>query len=256
MFFTHLFESNLQTKYIAQEIIYYTSIDSTNDELWSLCKKTINGSSKFIVITDNQKKGRGRRNNQWFSKPGQGITCSLLLESIFSNKEFNLHAILIPLAIIKGIQKFTSISLGLKWPNDIMYNDKKLGGILIESRKINNKIFLNIGIGLNINELYQDFPDELCNTSISLREIKSHPIQREPLLAFILNELDLMIDNIEVKSIINQWMEYCIHKNKPISFYQNKVVVNGIFKYINEFGQAVINHNNDYITCDGAINVL
>ena len=256
MFFTNLFESNLTTKHIAKEVIYYTNIDSTNDEVWLLFKKKINTNRKFIVITDNQKQGRGRGANQWVSKPGQSITCSFLLKNIFSSKQFNLNAILIPVAIIKGIHKFTSISLGIKWPNDIMYNDKKLGGILIESRRIDNQIFLNIGIGLNINECYQDFPDNLSNTAISLREIAGHPIQREPLLACILNELDKMIDEIDTAFLINTWMENCIHINQQISFSENNKPINGVFKTINEFGQAVINNNNDYMNYDGAITVL
>ena len=55
MFFTNLFESNLTTKHIAKEVIYYTHIDSTNDEVWLLSKKKINTNRKLIVITDNQK---------------------------------------------------------------------------------------------------------------------------------------------------------------------------------------------------------
>jgi len=256
VFFTNLFEANLTTKYIAKEVIYYTHIDSTNDEVWLLSKKKVNTNRKLIVITDNQKQGRGRGANQWVSKPGQSITCSFLLKNIFPSKQFNLNAILIPVAIIKGIHKFTSISLGIKWPNDIMYNDKKLGGILIESRIIDNQIFLNIGIGLNINECYQDFHDNLSNTAISLREIAGHPIQREPLLASILNELDKMIDEIDTVSLINTWMENCMHINQQISFSENNKPINGVFKTINEFGQAVINYNNDDINYDGAITVL
>ena len=256
MFFTNLFESNLTTKHIAKEVIYYTNIDSTNDELWLLCKKKINTNRKFIVITDNQKQGRGRGANEWFSKPGQSITCSFLFKNIFSSKQFNLNAILIPVAIIKGIHKFTSISLGIKWPNDIMYNNKKLGGILIESQIIGNQIFLNIGIGLNINECSQDFPDTLSNTAISLREIAGHPIQREPLLACILNELDNMLDDIDTTFLINTWIDNCIHINKQVSFSKNNKPINGVFKTINEFGQAVINNNNDYMNYDGAIRVL
>jgi len=256
VFFTNLFESNLRTKHIAQEVIYYTNIDSTNVELWLLCKKKINTNRKFIVITDNQKKGRGRGANEWFSKPGQSITCSVLLKNIFSSKQFNLNAILIPIAIIKGIHKFTSITLGIKWPNDIMYNNKKLGGILIESQRIDNQIFLNIGIGLNINECSQDFPDNLSNTAISLREIAGHPIQREPLLACILNELDNMLDDVDTTFLIKTWMENCVHINQQISFRKNNKPIKGVFKTINELGQAVINNNNDYMHYVGAITVL
>ena len=256
MFFTNLFESNLITKHIAKEVIYYTNIDSTNDELWLLCKNNNNPNRKFIVITDNQNQGRGRGTNQWFSKPGHSITCSFLLKNIFSRKQFNLNAILIPVAIIKGIHKFTSISLGIKWPNDIMYNNKKLGGILIESQTIDNQIFLNIGVGLNINECSQDFPDNLSNTAISLREIAGHPIQREPLLACILNELDKMLDDIDTTSLINTWTVNCIHINQQISFSENNKPIKGVFKTINEFGQAVINNNNNNMHYDGAITVL
>lgn len=255
MFFTNLFESNLKVKHIAQRVIYYTVIDSTNDEIWSFYEQN-NNEEKIIIITDNQKEGKGRGHNTWFSKPGQSITCSFLLDNIFTDNQFNLHAILIPVSIITGIQNFLSINLGIKWPNDIMYNDKKLGGILIESKKMNNKIILNVGIGINVNESYEDFPEDLRNTSISLREIVGHPIQREPLLAFILNELDKTIDNMETKFLIDKWMEYCIHKNKPISFNKNNETITGIFKYINEFGQAVINNDNDYINHDGAITLL
>ena len=255
MFFTNLFESNLKVKYIAKKIIYYAAVDSTKDEIWSLYEEC-NNKDKIIVITDNQKKGRGRGHNTWFSKPGQGITCSFSLEKIFPNAQFNFHAILIPIAIIKGIKKFLSIDLSIKWPNDIMYHNKKLGGILIESKKINKKIIFNIGIGLNVNEGLEDFPKNLQNTSVSLREIAGHPIQREPLLAFILNELDRMIDNIDTKFFINAWMENCMHKNKQITFKKNNKIITGIFKYINEFGQAVINHDNNYINYDGAITLL
>ena len=59
-------ESNLITKHIAKEVIYYTNIDSTNDELWLLCKNNNNPNRKFIVITDNQNQGRGRGTNQWW----------------------------------------------------------------------------------------------------------------------------------------------------------------------------------------------
>ena len=75
MFFTNLFESNLTTKHIAKEVIYYTHIYSTNDEIWLLSKKKINTNRKLIVITDNQKQGRGRGENQWVSKNNEIQVC-------------------------------------------------------------------------------------------------------------------------------------------------------------------------------------
>ena len=256
MFFISLFESNLKVKNFAKKIIYYHSTNSTNDDIWNLYSEK--NESSIVVITDNQTNGRGRSNNIWFSKPGYGITCSFLLKEIFPREQFNLHAILIPVAVIKGIKNFLSVDLSIKWPNDIMYKNKKLAGILIESKisKANDKTIFNIGLGINVNEGYVDFPLELQEKSISLKEIKGHPIQREPLLASIFNELDLLINTLDTSTLIASWMDYCSHKDAKVEFLNNNKSINGIFKCINQKGQAVINYNNEYIEYDGAINIV
>ena len=96
-----------------------------------------------------------------------------------------------------------------------MYENKKIGGILIES-KMNDQAILNIGLGLNVNEDSIDFPSDLQKKSISLKEIKGYPIQREPLLASIFNALDLLIENIDTSTIIEYWMNHCSHKDKNL----------------------------------------
>ena len=253
MFFTSLFESTLKVKNFAKKIIYYNSTESTNDDVWDLY--TRNNEQNIVVITDNQKNGRGRSHNKWFSKPGHSITCSFLLKKIFPKDQFNLYSILIPVAVIQGVKFFSSIDLSIKWPNDIMYKNKKLGGILIES-KMNDKEIFNIGLGINVNENNLDFPLELQKKSISLKEIKGHSIQREPLLASIFNELDLLINTLDVPALITSWMDNCSHKDAKVEFLNNNKLINGTFKCINQKGQAVINYNNEYIEYDGAINIV
>tara|TARA_Y100000588_G_scaffold392436_1_gene504377 strand:- start:282 stop:1046 length:765 start_codon:yes stop_codon:yes gene_type:complete len=254
MFFTNLLEANLKVKNIAKNIFYYTATNSTSDDLWDLYNNE--SLSKTLIITDNQKNGRGRLNNKWFSKPSHSITCSFLLNQIFKSEKLNLHSILIPVVIIKGIKNFLSLELSIKWPNDIMYKNKKLGGILIESKLNNNTYIFNIGIGINVNEQLSDFPFDLQSSSISLREIKGSPIQREPLLGYILNELDNYINNKDEDILIHDWMNYCMHINKPIKFKNENHVVNGIFKMINDKGQAVILHDKEYIEYNGAIRLV
>ena len=253
MFFTNLFESNLKLKNYSPKVIYYTSTNSTNEDVWDLFLEE--KQDNIIVITDHQKNGKGRNNNIWFSKPGHSITCSFLLHEVFSKEQFNFHAILIPVAIVNAIKLFLSIDVTIKWPNDIMYDNKKLGGILIESKK-EKKYIYNVGLGINVNETQDDFPEELQSQSISLKQIIGYPIQREPLLAYIFNELNLLINKLDITSLTEQWMRGCCHKNTEVSFNYNNKLVSGIFKYINEKGRAVINLNNKYIQYDGAINIL
>ena len=92
--------------------------------------------------------------------------------------------------------------------------------------------------------------------AISLNEITGYSIQREPLLAFILNELSDLIESDDVSLIISRWMQYCIHKNKQISFSQDGIQNDGVFQSINEFGQAIIKCNDKSVTYDGVINIL
>ena len=150
MFFTNLFESNLRVRDFDKQIINYTSTQSTNDDIWRLFND--NNKENILVVTDNQLNGRGRLNNRWFSKPGHSITCSFLLNDVFDRNHFSLHSILIPVAIINGVKNFLSINLETKWPNDIMYHNKKIGGILLESKYNKKALILNVGIGLNVKE--------------------------------------------------------------------------------------------------------
>ena len=137
MFFTNLFEANLNVKNFAKETIYYTSTKSTSDDIWELYNET--GQTNKLIITDNQTSGRGRKNNKWIAQPNKSLTFSFILKDIFNINDINLYSILIPVSIINGIRNFSNISLEIKWPNDIMYENKKVGGVLIES-KLNNEL--------------------------------------------------------------------------------------------------------------------
>ena len=252
MFFTNLFEANMHVNNFDFNITYYSKTESTNKDIWEIYN--ITKKSNLFVITDNQTDGKGRHGNTWVSIPNKSITCSFLLKQIFD--KINFHSLLIPISIVKGIKKFTNIDLQIKWPNDIIYKDKKIAGILIESIKNKSDYLFNIGIGINVNEDIEDFPDDLKNHTTSLKIIMNHQIQREPLLATILNELDQLIDASDYNYIINEWTKYCAHLNQKINFKYNNNLKNGIFQKINQNGQAVIKNNLKSIDYDGAIQVL
>ena len=254
MFFTNLLEANLKVNFFAHEIIYYTITKSTTDDIWELYNET--GQTKALIITDNQASGRGRYHNKWISQPSKSITCSFILEQIFNDEQVSLYSILIPVSIIKGIKNFSQIDLQIKWPNDIMYKNKKVGGILIESKLRTNISIFNIGIGLNVNESNFDFPENIRGNVVSLKEIKGIPIQREPLLASILNELNQLINNLDDNYLIKYWIKHCNHINKKVSFNIDNKKMQGIFKGVNNTGQAIIKKDNETITYDNPITIL
>jgi len=252
MFFTNLLEANMRVKNFQFDMTYYSKTESTNKDIWEIYNLT--KKNNLFVITDNQINGEGRGSNIWISTPNKSITCSFLLKQIFDN--INLHSLLIPLAIIKGIKQNLNINLKIKWPNDIVYENKKISGILIETKKNNSKFLLNIGIGINVNEEIDDFPDNLKNKITSLKMIANKTIQREPLLANIFNELDKLISTNDDNYIINEWIKNCNHLNQEINFYYNNKLISGIFKSINNNGQAVIQNSFKSINYNGAIELV
>ncbi len=252
MFFTSLLEANMRVKNFQFDMTYYPRTESTNKDIWEIYNTT--QKNDLFVITDNQISGKGRGNHSWISAPNKSITCSFLLKQIF--QKINIHSFLIPLAIIKGIKKFTNINLNVKWPNDIIYKNKKIAGILIESKKNNHNYLFNIGIGINVNEDIGDFTDDLKAKATSLKIITNQTIQREPLLASIFNELDQLINTNNSNSIINEWIKCCYHINKEISFYYNNKLTSGVFKTINQNGEAVIQTQTKLINYNGQIRLL
>ena len=251
MFFVNLLEANLKTTQIGKKISYYAITKSTNDDIWELFE---NGEKEgLVVVSDNQTNGRGQRSNQWFSKPGHGIVCSFLIKSKLKQKDIGIYSILIPIGIVNGINDLLNIELKIKWPNDIYYQNQKIGGILIETKLRKDIIYFNIGFGINANENIEDFPDEIKNKSTSINIITGKPIQRELLTAFILNSIDKLLNKIDSIDLINQYNEKCININHKVSFqYKNKLKT-GVFKKINKKGQALIELNNQLINSNGII---
>ena len=254
MFFTNLLQGNLQVKNFATQIVYYPKTESTSDDLWELYNES--HQLGLLVISDYQTKGRGRFNKSWISSPGLNLTFSFILDSSYLENHKELIFLLIPLAIINGVNHFTSISLNLKWPNDIMHANKKVGGVLIES-KINKKnTIYNIGIGLNVNDNLDNFDKALKYNTTSLKLINNQSIQREPLLAAILNNLEDLLSYYTKRDIVELWRKNCSHINQNIAFNNKGKLVHGLFLDINNKGQALIKVNNEIITYDGEIQLI
>ena len=251
MFNIDLFEKNLKTEKIGKKNYYYASTCSTNNDIWNIFKK--NKKAGIVVIANEQNGGRGRGNNKWYSKKNKSLICSFLIKQKFSNEQLGLHAILVPLGIINGIKETIGKNLNLKWPNDIIYNNKKIGGVLIESKNIDNTIYLNVGFGLNVNEHKNDFPDKIKNIASSLKIITNYDIQREILLSNIINCIDQLLMNNNNKVIVKDWLKHCVHINKNINVNYNNNILKAKFININNNGQAILNYNNKELIYDGEI---
>ncbi len=146
--------SLLQTLFCGRNHRHYQTLDSTNAELKRLLISE-NLPEGTLITCEKQEKGRGYAGNSWQSEEGKNVMMSLLLNPIFLNARFQFYLNqVVALGIYDALNVLLkSDKLKIKWPNDLMYKDKKLCGILIENTIQGNSISHSIvGIGLNVNE--------------------------------------------------------------------------------------------------------
>lgn len=255
--FTNLIQTNLTTTSFGKEIEQYTWTESTNDDAWELIEE--GAAEGTLIITDKQTAGKGRNGRTWHSVPGKSLTVSLILKPEMDSQTAGWFPIMTGVAIVEALSSL-GLEPSLKWPNDILIGNKKLGGILCESRVQGHSMeWAVIGIGLNINEQEDELDSELNATSFFMETGRS--IQRELVLATILNQLEPLYNtcrtNSDFSSISEQWTQYCLHVHKTITFTEDDKPKTGIFTGINERAEAVISiDGNEHIFNSGDIHLI
>ena len=177
------------TLFVGQNIVTLKRVDSTNNFLKNELSKSTPLLEGTVIMADEQFAGRGQTNNTWVSEPGKNLTFSLLLLPRFLNPEnqFLLNKS-ISIGINDVLTRIIGENLKIKWPNDIYFNDNKLGGILIENILRGNIINSSIiGIGLNINQT--EFPADIKNVT-SLKQILHRDYDLTELLAELCSSIE------------------------------------------------------------------
>ncbi|AGC69624.1 bifunctional protein biotin operon repressor/biotin--[acetyl-CoA-carboxylase] synthetase BirA [Thermoclostridium stercorarium subsp. stercorarium DSM 8532] len=189
--------SRLNTKILGKNLYFYETIDSTNNELKKMAAE--GACEGTVVIALCQTEGRGRRGRRWQSDAGSGIYMSVLLKPDLPPTAVQSITLLASSAVCKVLEKYVKSGLGIKWPNDILINNKKVCGILTEMTSEPDKVqAIILGIGLNVWNREEDFGDELKHTATSLCLNTDREISRTQLVVEILKELeDLYLNFVE-----------------------------------------------------------
>lgn len=213
----------LKTKQIGRKIYYFDSIDSTQKFAVGIAKNQ--DSFGATIIAESQTHGKGRLGRQWVSPKG-GIWLSVILQPSFDIYKITLIPFAVAVALSNAIRKTLEIKTGLKWPNDITKNGKKIAGIIIdasiESTKIES-IVVGIGINFQVNpqEIEKKVKDkkQFYGVDSLLKNGKHKPAI---LVKAFLEELESILDDLKknkIKPIIKQWTENSttIGKNITVS---------------------------------------
>ncbi len=234
-----LIQSNLNTRYIGRSILSFDELDSTNSQALRIPRSNL--TNGLVIVTDKQTGGRGRRGNTWHSLPGKSLTFSVILFPDVSPKTLGLFSLLAGLAVVETMGEY-NIDAKLKWPNDIVIFDKKIGGLLCETKVTHNQVdVFIIGIGLNINEDRIDFPEGIVDSATSVKIILNKTLERALVLTHLLSRLEKWIDHMQHKDkIISTWLDHCAHLGQVISVKTKDDTVSGIFSGLTKYGEAII----------------
>lgn len=234
----------LGTKIIGRKIYSYETTDSTNDVAHRLAQS---GSPEGTVIfSEGQSKGRGRMGRQWLSPKGKGIYLSLILRPDLSPAEAPKITLVSAVAVALAIRKVTHLGALIKWPNDILINDRKACGILTEmSAEVNTVSYIVLGIGINVNTAKADLPKEATSLKIETGE----EVPRVELAQEILRELERQYRIFKekgFKKIIEEWkgLSHTLGEEVKITCHGRKV--EGTASDLDTSGALVVRLDNGF----------
>jgi len=230
------FDIKLNTEYIGRTFVYAEELSSTNTFLMD--KQNGYNESGTVVLAEKQTSGKGRKDRVWYSAPDSNLTFSILLtKDKFLTSNSSLINFAASLSVAFSIENLYQLKTELKWPNDVLLDGKKTSGILIEATSQGNKIerFV-IGIGINVNQ--PSFQGTFNYPPTSIRNELGRNVEREKLLAEILNNFELLLEKIKKNKseVINDWKSKCKMIGERISIVENDSEKFGIFYDIDEEG--------------------
>lgn len=226
-------------------LIKLNAIPSTNDFLKELIQKEF-VENFTCVVAENQTKGRGQMGAVWSTEQGKNLTFSVYVENVISDiADIYLLNVAVAVSVVKVLQQNLISKTAIKWPNDIMADNKKLGGILIEnSIKGDGSITSIVGIGLNVNQ--KNFEDVPTASSMATNTDKIY--DKELVLTELLKELENSIVSMKYHSA-ELWSIYksnLFKKNIPTVFeVEEGVRIMGIIRDVNSQGLLILEHENE-----------
>ena len=232
----------IKTRLIGEEVLIFDEVDSTNQIAMEMGAK--GGEDGLVVIAESQLHGKGRLGRTWISPRGVNLYVSVLLRPEFSPHQASVLTMMASVAAAAAISKTTGLDAKIKWPNDILVEQKKVSGILTEMNAEEEKInYVVIGIGINVNMKKEDLPGNLRMPATSLMESLGRRVDRIEVLCAFLESLDSNYEDLKnrgIMSIVQKWRMLCSTLNKRIKVVLPGEVIEGVAEDITPEGGLVV----------------
>lgn len=211
----------LEKSRLGDSIYYFKSIDSTNNYAKKLALEgAVEGT---MVLSDEQVGGRGRLGRTWISPSGTSIYMSMILRPTIEPNEAAKITEITAAAVANAVSGVTNIEAGIKWPNDIILDNKKICGILTEmNAELNNINYVIVGIGINVN--MDEFPDEISNVATSIKNVLGREVSRKDIVINIVREFEKLYYDFVNTGSLKKTVDIC--KNKSVTLGKIVRIIN------------------------------
>jgi BirA family biotin operon repressor/biotin-[acetyl-CoA-carboxylase] ligase len=209
------------------------SVRSTNDEVAEMARHR--APEGLIVLSDSQTAGRGRRGAAWYSAPGESLAFSVLLRPTQPPALWSRLALATGLAVAEALEEF-GLQPGIKWPNDVWLDSRKVAGILLEA----GPTFVVVGIGLNVNA--SEFPAEVADVATSMAIVAGRKFHRAEVLGAIVRHLSGRRHQLgaDFGDLLAAVRERCVLTGKTVSLTTARGPQNGVVEGIAEGGELLL----------------
>lgn len=235
-------KSLMHTEWVAREVLYFDTIDSTNTKAQELAEKGY--QSGTLVVADKQESGKGRRGRSWVSPSGTGIFMTLMIKPDINPNNASMLTLVAALAVAKAITSVTGEKALIKWPNDIVVNGKKVCGILTEMNAQFDYInHIVVGIGINVHN--ESFPEEISQMASSLMiEAGGKRFHRAQIIAETMSYFEQYYDTFlktqDLSALVREYDELLVNRNKSVRVLDPKEPFDGKAMGITPKGELIV----------------
>ncbi|WP_414469341.1 biotin--[acetyl-CoA-carboxylase] ligase [Methanobacterium sp. ACI-7] len=237
----HKLKDALNTSYIGKEIYYFREVDSTNEVAKRLAQE--GAPEGTVIIAERQQKGKGRRGKQWISPIG-GAWMSLILRPDTLPMNAPQLTFTAGVAAAKTIRDEYGLKVGIKWPNDILIDNKKVCGILTEISTERDSIdYIIAGIGIDANVDLDLLPPELRENTTSLKTELDGEISRMMLVRKFLENFESMYNEFNkgnFQKILKKWRKYSKTIGSNVEIIKGTEIIKGEAVGVNREGALIL----------------
>ena len=240
-------------KYLCETHIHLERVNSTNDYIKSNCLSYPEGA---VVTADIQTSGKGRLGRVWESDDKNSLYMSVLLKPDVKSVFLPLITLMCGLAICNALKELGISGCKIKWPNDIVCENKKLCGILCESIIINGKINIIAGIGINLNN--SKFSPTISDKACSLYSVTGKTFDKSKVMNLVLYHLQILYDKYKEcpTFFLDEYKEQCVSLNRQVSFSRNDRNITAIATDIDNTGSLIcLLNGKSYTVSSGEVTV-